>query len=127
MAQKQLSTKKCDQNERVIVNLKMDQLSPLSMRVKMRTEWAKIIKSYGQARGVDPQFLKFLYDGNNIAESLTVGEIVWDDDFNDADIKSYGQARGVDPQFLKFLYDGNNIAESLTVGEIVWDDDFNDA
>merc|ERR1712154_147691 len=56
---------------------------PLRVKVKESTSWSKIFKSFGNYKGREPKFLKFLYDGQRIRPDQTVGEVV--DDVDDDD------------------------------------------
>ena len=53
-----------DPNERVIIILKFNNMEPLTMKVKMKTNWTKIIATFGKSRGLDTDKLRFLFDGN---------------------------------------------------------------
>eukprot|EP01084_Bolivina_argentea_P177678 307254_1 len=58
---------------------------PLRVKVKTSTPWSKIFQSFGDYKGREVKYLKFLYDGQRITPQQTVGEVVddLDDDNND--------------------------------------------
>eukprot|EP01084_Bolivina_argentea_P052853 97052_1 len=84
MSQKKQADVAYDEKQRVVLTIEMDQMDPLTIKVKLKTKCGKIFKAYGDARGLDIQYLKFLYDGHNLSSETTIGDAV-KGDLEDAD------------------------------------------
>ena len=75
-----------DEQQRVVLIIKMDGQQPLIVKVKLKTKIEKIINAFGQSKGLNTSHLRFLYDDSRISGTQTVGQVVTaDDDWEDSD------------------------------------------
>eukprot|EP01083_Nonionella_stella_P161383 528512_1 len=90
MAQNQTVKKQYDPNEKVVITIKTDQHDPLTIKVKLKTKWEKLISAFCQTYGLDAQYLRFLYDDHRIDSSESVGDMVYDEDYEESDTTADG-------------------------------------
>jgi hypothetical protein len=57
------------------IGVKFDSESTLMMKVKPATSMLKIIRAYCEAKSLDERSLRFLFDGNRIADNATVDSL----------------------------------------------------
>jgi hypothetical protein len=57
------------------IGVKFDSESTLMMKVKPATSMLKIIRAYCEATSLDERSLRFLFDGNRIADNATVDSL----------------------------------------------------
>ena len=62
--------------KKVVLEVSLSDEDPLRVKVKLTTKWKKIMKSFADYKGRNPDILKYLYDGHRIQEYQTVGDVI---------------------------------------------------